>query len=138
MLWQADGSRPEKREWASYATADACWNHGSALTAVDRRSSRAHLTSAVAPENRSVSYASRAEGRGRLLRRARRARAGNPIKPGPGDRRFREGDLPKVHSRVGIYRDERAGGDARVYFGAYTVGTTRAVVEAAAFGGGRP
>lgn len=46
---------------------------------------------------------------------------------------------PPVHARIGIYRDREASGPARVYFAGYAVGTTRGIVEEAAFasGGGR-
>lgn len=259
ILWMADGSRPIHRDWASYATADACWERGNALTAPGSRSSRARRTSRVAPPGRRWSYVfNLLDGDDCSGERAELGQ-GNPGKPALAGRVFREGDeawigyqllvprtattvstwqclgqlkaagrggpvlcpsltngrlsiehatssaagsvglrrlwtasravaprrwlrflfhvgfsgdpregfvemradladghgmrvrIPRtslftlkldaagapvaVHSRIGIYRDEGATGDSRVYFAGYTVGSKRKRVEAVAFGG---
>lgn len=39
-----------------------------------------------------------------------------------------------VHARIGVYRDPATRGDARIFYAGYTVATTRAAAEHAAFG----
>ncbi len=92
LLWTADATRPVHEEWASYATADACFDGPEPETAPGRASSRIVQTSEVAPPGLRGSYLVRVLDGDDCAGERAEIGQGNPTKDGMEDRLFRRGD----------------------------------------------